>query len=137
MAINRKELLKLAALKVIEVPIPELGGAKIKLRELSTSQAQSFFADIAAIPKEGDQSGYISLTVKVFCLTAIDDDGTRLFGDDEFEEVANLIPLNIASRLGAEALKHSKLSEESKKEHQAKVSKNSRTPKRASGIGLR
>jgi hypothetical protein len=95
MSLSRVAILNAADMEYAEVEVPEWGGT-VRLRSITAGERDAFEA--SCIQQRGDERriNMRNLRAKLIVLCAVDEDGNRLFGDDDLHALAkkNARPLD-------------------------------------------
>jgi hypothetical protein len=95
---NRVSLLAIPR-KSVDVEIPELDAA-FRLREMSGSDRDRF--EIAAFKEDEEGKRHVQplhLRSRMVALCLVDENGVRLYADDEVEQLADAIPASVIGKL--------------------------------------
>ena len=118
MSLNRDQILAHKTLKCETIEVPEWGG-EVKVRELSASEADVFESGLAAARQGQNGSGPDPLIArnfraKIVALAAVDDEGNRLFTDDDVETLGSM-SRSALDRVSSVAMRLSGYSDDGKK----------------------
>lgn len=119
--LTRESFLSKEALKTKSIFVEELGG-EVTIRQLSVKQFRELKKQIDDAQQGKDDTEFLKLGLLAFVNAAVDDDGKRLFADEDVEALAESLPLAVVSYIAEQSISATKL--DKLKSSQEEVEKN-------------
>ena len=104
--LRKEDIVGPSRLKVQELDVPELGGT-VRIREMNGLERDELEAYFATV---GDTKSFRRYRALVVTLSLVDDEGERIFGDDDVDIVNTQIPWRALDRIKNAVVELNKMS---------------------------
>jgi hypothetical protein len=111
--LSRAELLPVLVRKTVEIPVPGSEDGCVTLRELNGIEKDHYEAGIFKTNGAGREVDIILLRSKLIARCLVDDDGKRLYRDDEIGQLAEDFPASFLEVLWSAARELNGMAEDS------------------------